>query len=289
MNTQAIIYAGSVLGGLGIVFGVGLAYAAKKFAVEVDPKVPLVREVLPGANCGACGYPGCDAFSQAVVSGEAPVSGCTVGGNPTAQLVADIMGVKAEDIAHMVAKVKCMGSKDKCPDRYEYFGYDSCVAANQLSGGPKGCGYGCMGLGSCVQVCPFDAIHINAEGLAEVDPEKCTACMKCIKICPKQVIALVPYDQLTIVNCNNLEIGGHVKKNCGVACIACRICEKNCPSDAIHVINNLATVDPAKCINCGICVQKCPTKAIEGRYELLPLQTAAQMTANVTGESNATQ
>ncbi|MDO4800503.1 MAG: RnfABCDGE type electron transport complex subunit B, partial [Bacillota bacterium] len=240
MNTQAIIYAGSVLGGLGIVFGVGLAYAAKKFAVEVDPKVPLVREALPGANCGACGYPGCDAFSQAVVAGEAPVSGCTVGGNPTAKLVAEIMGVTAEEVARMVAKVKCMGSKDKCPDRYEYFGYSSCVAANQLSGGPKGCSYGCMGLGSCVQVCPFDAIHINASGLAEVDPEKCTACMKCIKICPKQVISLVPYDQKTIVRCNNIEIGAHVKKNCAVACIACRICEKNCPSDAIHVINNLA-------------------------------------------------
>lgn len=268
MDINTIIIAAGILGVMGLLFGVGLAFASKKFAVEIDPRVVAVREAVPGANCGACGYPGCDGFAQAVVKGVAPVNGCPVGGADTATAVAQIMGLDAGETVKQVARVKCEGHEENCGNRYDYDGIDSCLAANMLNGGPKKCLYGCMGLGSCVQVCPFDAIHINDKGLAEVDPEKCTACNKCVVICPKNVISLVPYKQLTIVACNNYDKGPMVKKNCIVACIACGICERNCPHDAIHVINNLAEIDYDKCTNCMICVEKCPTKAIQGDLSL---------------------
>lgn len=273
MELNVIIKAAISLGGLGLVFGAGLALASQKFAVEVDPRVVAVREAVPGANCGACGFPGCDGFAVAVVDGRAPVNGCPVGGAACTAALAQIMGLEATASVKKVAKVKCEGHEENCENRYDYDGFDSCVAANMLNGGPKKCLYGCMGLGSCVQVCPFDAIFINDKGLAEVDKEKCTACNKCIEICPKAVIDLVPYEQLTIVACNNKERGPQVKKNCKVACIACGICEKNCPYDAIHVINFLAEIDYDKCTNCMICVEKCPTKAIEGDLSLRVLES----------------
>ncbi|MGX8794608.1 RnfABCDGE type electron transport complex subunit B [Fusibacter sp. JL298sf-3] len=274
MDTNIILKAALSLSGLGLVFGAGLALASQKFAVEVDPRVSAVREAVPGANCGACGFPGCDGFSVAVVDGRAPVNGCPVGGAECTAKIAEIMGLSAEAGVKKVARVKCEGHLDNCQNRYDYDGFDSCVAANMLNGGPKQCLYGCMGFGTCVQVCPFDAIFINHKGLAEVDKDKCTACNKCIEACPKKVIELVPYDQLTIVNCNNKERGGHVKKNCSVACIACGLCERNCPHDAIHVVNLLAEIDYDKCTNCMICVEKCPTKAIEGDLTLRTVEQA---------------
>lgn len=274
MEVNSIVLAATSLGAMGLIFGAGLALASKKFAVVIDPRVIEVREAVPGANCGACGYPGCDGFANAVVKGIAPVNGCPVGGASVATHIAQIMGLDAGTSVKKVAKVKCEGHDENCGNRYDYDGFDSCVAANMLNGGPKKCLYGCMGLGSCVQVCPFDAIFINASGLAEVDPEKCTSCNKCVEICPKAVISLVPYEQLTIVACNNKEKGPMVKKNCSVACIACGICEKNCPHDAIHVINNLAEIDYDKCTNCMICVEKCPTKAIQGDLSLRTIEPA---------------
>ncbi|MDN5352539.1 MAG: H+/Na+-translocating ferredoxin:NAD+ oxidoreductase subunit [Clostridiales bacterium] len=272
MNMNLVILASVSLGVMGLIFGIILAFASKKFAVEVDPRVSEVREVVPGANCGACGYPGCDGFSNAVVKGIAPVNGCPVGGAAVAAKVAKIMGLEAESSVKRVAKVKCDGHAENCSNRYDYQGIDSCLAANMLNGGPKSCSFGCMGLGSCVAVCPFDAIHINDKGLAEVDPEKCTACGKCIETCPKDVISLVPYEQLTIVTCNNKDKGPQVKKNCKVACIACGMCERNCPHDAIHVVNNLAEIDYSKCVNCMICVEKCPTGAIQGDLSLRKME-----------------
>lgn len=285
MEYQSIALAALILGVMGLLFGVGLAYASKVFAVEVDPRVMAVREAVPGANCGACGYPGCDGFSAAVVAGKAPVNGCPVGGASVAAKVAQIMGVVAGDVVRMVARVKCEGHSENCGNRYDYQGFDSCVAANMLNGGPKKCSFGCMGIGSCVQVCAFDAIHINDKGLAEVDPEKCTACNKCIEICPKDVISLVPYSQLTVVACNNKERGPQVKQNCNVACIACKMCERNCPHDAIHVVNNLAEIDYEKCTNCMICVEKCPTKAIQGDLALRTLEPSEDVKAPAAAEA----
>lgn len=264
MNMSSILIASASLGGMGLIFGSALAYASQKFAVEIDPRATAVREALPGANCGGCGYPGCDAFANAVAAGEAPVNGCPVGGPDCAAKVAAVMGIEAETGPRKVARVLCEGDCSKALERFNYEGIMDCKAAAMLSGGSKACQYGCMGLGTCERVCPFDAIHVNDKGLAVVDADKCVACGLCIKACPKMVISYVPYGQEVVVDCNNVERGAHVKKNCGVACIACGICQKSCPYDAIHVTNNLAKVDYDKCTSCMICVEKCPTKAIAG-------------------------
>jgi RnfABCDGE-type electron transport complex B subunit len=267
MNINGLLYSTLSLGGMGLIFGAGLAYASQKFAVEIDSKAVAVREVLPGANCGGCGYPGCDGFANAVAKGDAPVNGCPVGGVETAEKVAAIMGLVVEDSAKMVAHVICNGTCDNAREKYEYIGIQDCKAANIVNGGSKSCSYGCLGLGTCVDVCPFDAIFINDKGIAEVIDDKCTACGNCIEACPKDVITLVPYGQEVIVECNSKDTGKNVKASCDVGCIGCKICEKNCPFDAIHVVDNLAVIDYTKCTGCMICVEKCPTGAISGNLE----------------------
>lgn len=262
MDINSILWSGVSLGGLGLLFGAGLAFASQKFAVEVDPRAVQILDALPGANCGGCGYPGCAGFANAVVEGAAPVTGCPVGGSDCSASIAMIMGIEAQSGTKMIARVLCAGTSEQCKDKYAYNGIPDCLAATQLAGGPKSCNYGCMGLGTCERVCPFDAIHVNETGVAVVDEEKCTACNKCIEACPKNVIGLVPYSQFVIVDCRNKERGGHVKKNCGVSCIACGLCEKSCPFDAIHVKDNVASIDYEKCTGCMICVKKCPTQAI---------------------------
>jgi Na+-translocating ferredoxin:NAD+ oxidoreductase RNF subunit RnfB len=262
MDIKNIFSAGLSLAGMGLVFGTGLAYASQKFAVKRDPKVEAVYDALPLANCGGCGYPGCMQFAQAVVNGDAPATGCPVGGEETAEKIGDALGLEIEAGERYVARVKCKGDKEKCTTKYEYSGLDSCISANMLESGPKACAFGCLGNGDCVDVCQFDAIHVNDLGIAVVDSEKCTACGACIDICPKDLISLVPITQHVIVDCINEERGGHVKKNCDVACIACGICERSCPFDAIHVENNIASIDYEKCTQCMVCFEKCPTNAI---------------------------
>ncbi len=264
MNLESILTASLSLGGMGLVFGAGLAYASQKFAVEVDPRSAAINDVLPGANCGGCGYPGCGGFANAVVAGDAPITGCPVGGPDCSAAIASIMGMEAGDSLKMVARVLCNGGSDKCNEKYEYYGVRDCKAAAMLSGGSKSCQFGCLGLGTCERICPFDAIVINEQNLAVIDPEKCTACGKCIDVCPKTVIGMVPHGHEIVVDCNNKERGGHVKKNCGVACIACGICERSCPFDAIKVEDLVAKIDYDKCTSCMVCVEKCPTKAIAG-------------------------
>lgn len=271
MNISSIIVASGALGTMGLIFGGALAYASQKFAVEVDPKAVAVREALPGANCGGCGYPGCDQFAVAVVAGQAKSNGCPVGGKDTATKVAEIMGQVADDSARRVAHVICKGDADQCQTKFKYDGITDCKAA-MLVGSDKACSFGCMGYGTCERVCPFDAIHINEKGIAVVDDEKCMACGICIQECPKKIITYVPYGQEVIVNCNNKERGAHVKKNCGVSCIACGICEKTCQFDAIHVKDLCAVIDYDKCTSCMACVEKCPTKAIAGDLSKKPVQ-----------------
>jgi RnfABCDGE-type electron transport complex B subunit len=262
LDINNIILATVSLGGMGLLFGAGLAYTSQKFAVEIDPRAIKIREALPGANCGACGYPGCDGFSNAIIAGKAKANGCPVGGAETTSKIAEIMGVNAVVGEKNIARVLCKGG-DNCVTRFEYDGITDCKAEHIIGGGgSKACVFGCLGGGTCVEVCAFDAIYINEYGVAEVDPEKCTACGVCIEECPTNIIELVPYNQEIFVDCMNTEIGGHVKKNCSNACIACRICVKVCPHDAIHVENNIARIDYDKCTNCGICAEKCPTKAI---------------------------
>ncbi len=255
------------LGGMAVLFGLILGFAGEKLKVEEDERIPKVIDVLPGANCGGCGFTGCAAFAKAVVEGKAEVTGCPVGGEKVAVKVADAMGIVPEIKDKEVAFVKCAGDCDKASNKYEYYGADDCnMAFNLATSTSKGCGYGCMGHGSCVKSCEFDAIHI-VNGIAVVDKEKCVACKKCIAVCPKKLIELVPHKNKVLVNCNSNDNGKVVKQNCQVGCIGCKICEKNCEFDAIHVENNLAKVDYSKCTMCNVCVEKCPTKAILNQHK----------------------
>ncbi|HHW70702.1 MAG TPA: Fe-S cluster domain-containing protein [Clostridiales bacterium] len=264
---ESILYPILILSGMGLLFGVGLALAYKKYEVKVDPKVENVREVLPGANCGACGYPGCDGFASAVVSGEASPSGCPVGGVRVTEAISEILGVEVDIGEELIAKVLCQGGKDKAKDKFIYVGVEDCVAASMLSNGPKSCSYGCLGLGSCVEACQFDAIHINERGIAQVDEDRCTACGKCIDACPKGLIEMVPKKSLVHVICMSKDRGKDVRQYCDIGCIACQICVKACKFDAIEIKNNVAKIDYSKCTNCMVCAEKCPTNAIYANFE----------------------
>lgn len=259
---DGIIIAGLIVGGTGLVIGILLGIAGKFFAVPVNEKELLVREALPGNNCGGCGYAGCDGYAAAVVNGEAAPNLCPVGGAKVAEELGKILGIEVS-VEKKIAYVKCSGTCDIAPDKYEYHGSKSCVEAMSVTGfGPKKCSYGCMGLGSCVNVCEFEAISV-VNGIAVVDPEKCTACGKCAKVCPKHLIDIVPYESKYHVSCNNKDKGKDVKAVCSAGCIGCGICAKNCQFDAVSVTDNLATIDYVKCKNCGVCANKCPVKIIK--------------------------
>lgn len=254
-----------ILGGIGLLAGLGLGYASKKFAVEVDPRVPKVREALPSANCGGCGYAGCDAYAKAVVAGEIGIDACPVGGEGVVKALAEILGMEATAKEKEVAFVKCNGTCANAGEKYQYEGIHDCLEAMYVPGaGAKSCSYGCLGLGTCERACPFDAISI-IDGVAVVDKDKCTSCKKCVVSCPKTLISMVPYANEVHVKCNSKDKGKEVKSVCQVGCIGCRICQKNCPHDAIHVTGFLAKVNYDKCTECGICVEKCPTNAIMGK------------------------
>ena len=261
MNTTAILYAAAILGGLGAIFGLILTFAAKNFAVPVDERVALIREAVAGANCGACGYAGCDAYAVAVASGEASVTACTPGGKKTADALAEIMGQNAGDFAPTVARLLCQGETGIVNPRYDYDGRTSCHLACQMGGGPTACAWGCVGLGDCVKACQFGAMSIQ-NGIVVIDEEKCTACGMCVKECPRVLIKMLPRAAKVTVRCLNAASGRDTRLACSKGCIACKRCEKACNYDAIHVINNCAIIDPVKCTLCGECVKVCPTNSI---------------------------
>ena len=257
-----IIAAAVVVGLVGIILGFFLGVSGEKFKVEVDPKEEAIGEVLPGNNCGGCGYAGCSGLAAAIAKGEAPVNGCPVGGAPVAAKIGEIMGVEAEEGVKMVAFVKCAGTCEKANSDYVYSGTRNCATMMFVpNGGPKTCNYGCLGYGTCVAACPFDAIAI-VDGVAVVDKEQCKACGKCIAACPKNLIEFIPYDAKHVVQCSSNDKGKDVMKACSVGCIGCMLCQKNCPEGAITVTNSVAHIDQTKCTGCGICVEKCPKKII---------------------------
>ena len=259
MSMTGIILAAVVVGGTGLFIGVFLGIAGKKFAVKVDEREEAILGVLPGNNCGGCGYAGCSGLAAAIVKGEAEVSGCPVGGAPVAAKIGDIMGVAAGTQERQTAFVKCAGTCEKAILDYDYTGIQDCTMASMMqNGGAKGCNSGCLGFGSCVAACPFDAIHV-VDGIAVVDKEACKACGKCIAACPKHLIELIPYEQKTFVRCNSNAKGKIQLTICQAGCIGCRICEKNCEAGAITVTNFLAHIDADKCTECGVCV-KMPEK-----------------------------
>ena len=256
-----IVIAAVLVGGVGLFIGVFLGLAGKKFAVEVDEKEVAVREQLPGNNCGGCGYPGCDGLAAAIAKGEAPGNACPVGGAPVAAKIAAVMGEEVGETVRTSAFVKCLGDCEKTTSLYEYAGEEDCkMAALMQSGGKKSCGFGCLGYGNCVKVCPFDAIHI-INGIAKVDQEKCKSCGKCVAECPKHLIEIIPYGQHQ-VGCSSKEKGKEVMGACKVGCIGCKKCEKECPAGAITVTDNVAHIDKEKCTNCGKCKEVCPRKVI---------------------------
>ncbi len=259
---SGVMIATLIVAGIGILIGLILGVAAIKLHVDVDEKEQAVLEALPGNNCGGCGFPGCSGCAAAIAKKEAPANQCPVGGAPVAAAIAEIMGEDAGVSTHMVAYVHCGGDCEKAAQRYEYTGVADCRIMSQAPGsGPKTCEYGCLGGGSCVNVCQFDAIHI-VNGIAVVDKDACKACQKCIHICPHHLIDLIPYTATEVVTCMSKDKGAVVNQYCKAGCIACHICEKNCPSDAIKVTDNIAHIDQEKCTHCGICAEKCPKKAI---------------------------
>jgi Na+-translocating ferredoxin:NAD+ oxidoreductase RNF subunit RnfB len=252
----------AVLGGMGVLFGVGLSLAGVKFKIEEDPRYSLIMDVLPKASCGGCGYPGCGGFALAVIAGDAPPEGCPVGGFPVAQAVGEIMRIEVKELPRQCAFVRCGGGESKSAFLYHYDGMNRCFAAMQLAaGGAKTCRHGCLGGATCVEACAFDAMHI-VDGIAKVDNEKCTACGKCVPVCPKKLIVMVPYASKVRVACHATDDAKTVRANCKVGCISCKLCEKACKEGAIKVEDNYARIDYEKCVNCGACVEKCPEKCI---------------------------
>lgn len=258
---QIIILTTIVVTIIGLVVGAGLVLTSRKFHVEVDARETAVRECLPGNNCGACGYAGCDALAAAIASGAAPVNACPVGGAPAADRIGAIMGTKAEATERKVAFVRCKGTCEVTRNQGRYIGIEDCRAAVLSGMNVTDCNYGCLGFGSCAAVCPQDAIRV-VDGVAVVNRDKCVGCGLCVKACPRGLIELVPEKKRVIVQCSNRDKGPTVKKVCSAGCIGCGICARQCEFDAIHVDGNLARVDYANCTQCGKCVAKCPAKVI---------------------------
>jgi len=258
---ENILYPVIAVGSLALLFGLILGFSAKKFAVEQDPKVDKIINVLPGANCGGCGFPGCAVFAEHVVKGEN--IRCPPGGASAAEEIAKQMGVDAAIVSRKVAFIKCNGSNDNTKRNYVYDGPKSCVSASQLAtGGNKSCAYSCIGLASCKNACPFNAIKM-VDSIAVVINEKCSACGKCVTVCPKKLIEIVPEKSVVRVLCNSKDKVKTVKENCRAGCFGCTLCQKICKEGAITVEDNIAHIDYEKCTLCMECVNKCPSKAIK--------------------------
>ena len=252
-----------VVGGLGMLAGAGLGIAAKKFAVRVDPRIEAVLDVLPGANCGGCGYPGCTQLAASIVETGVDPAECPVCNEDGLKQIASIMGIEISLKQRIIARILCDGSCENAPEKLEYKGLPSCRAAVLMVGNTKKCFYGCLGLGSCVQVCPFDALYISKDKLPVVDFEKCTGCGKCVEECPKNIIELSPDDQTMLVLCSSHDKAKAVNKACKVGCTGCSLCKKKCPHDAVTMDKFLAKINWEKCKECGICAGVCVKKTIE--------------------------
>ena len=278
-----IIIAIAILGGLGLIFGLVLAAASKVFYVETDPRLDALNEALPGANCGGCGYAGCAGYAEAVLKGEAPIGACASGGNECVQAMSAIMGVEATEMKRKVAFVRCSGyhrvdsdgKEQGSKKKAQYEGFKNCLAASKVGGnGPISCKFGCLGYGSCVKACKYDAISI-VDGVALVNKEKCVGCMACAKACPRNVITAIEYEKQVFIPCKSHAKGAVTVRGCSAGCIGCGMCIKICPEGAISLDRGLAVIDYDKCTNCGLCATVCPRKLILSTVEA-PVETAVQ-------------
>ena len=243
------------------ILGIILGFSSKVFAVKVDERAEKINELLPGANCGGCGYTGCASLAEAISKGKAPANACNSVSDEITEKIAEIMGVKVEKSVRYRAQVMCSGTHEFAKKKYIYNGISDCAAAMKLAGGDKLCPGGCIGLGTCKAACKFDAIHI-INGVAAVDYDKCHACGMCVAACPKGIIALIPYDAKHWVGCKNTDKGAVTRTYCEVGCIGCKMCEKKCPTGAIKVTDFVAEIDYEKCTGCGECEKACPRKII---------------------------
>ena len=260
---------------IGLVAGIILTLAAHFLAVPVDERVAQVREALPGANCGACGFAGCDEYAQKLVEEGAATNLCPPGGADTAAKIAALLGVSAEDVVPTMAVVHCNGTCENTTYSVDYQGPKSCKACNALFQGRGNCSYSCLGYGDCVQVCQYGAIYIQ-DGVAVVDPDLCVGCNMCVTECPKAIISIVPKSSQVFVRCSSQDKGAVARKLCATACIACKLCVRKCDTGAITVENNLARIDPEKCTNCGACVEVCTTNSI---FSWMPVAVSVEAEA----------
>ncbi|MFQ6091664.1 MAG: RnfABCDGE type electron transport complex subunit B [bacterium] len=259
----SLFYALLSLGGLGLLFGFGLAFASKRFAVSVDPKIEQVLDALPGTNCGACGCPGCSGFAEAVVGARVLITACRPGGPEVAQKIAEIMGVQVGEVVPEVASVQCQGGRREAKEKCRYEGLEDCGAAELIAGGSKACQYGCLGLGDCVRACPYEALVMGDDRLPVVLEEKCTACGLCVQACPRGIMQLIPKSAKVYLGCVSQDRGKAVKKICTVGCTGCTLCAspKVTPSGAIRMKGNLPVIDYTIEGDLDNAVKKCPTQS----------------------------
>ncbi|MBQ6569045.1 MAG: RnfABCDGE type electron transport complex subunit B [Clostridia bacterium] len=250
-----------IVSAIGLLAGIGLSVASAVFAVPTDERAEAVLEILPGANCGACGYSGCAGYAKALADGTAKNGQCAPGGQACAEKISELLGIGGTSVEQKVAVVRCVGTLDNTTNKMDYDGLASCAAAMQHFGGVSSCRYGCMGIGDCAAVCDFNAISV-CNGVAHIDPTLCRGCGKCMAACPKKLIELVPFKDAKIVRCRNMDKGGATRKICKSGCIGCMQCQRNCPAGAVKVENSVAVVDVEKCIGCGLCSEVCPSKCI---------------------------
>ncbi|MGI6722103.1 MAG: RnfABCDGE type electron transport complex subunit B [Anaerovoracaceae bacterium] len=248
---------------IGLLFAIVLVVASKVMAVPVDETQVKVRGVLPGANCGACGFAGCDDYAAALASDPEGTSttACIPGAAAVAEAIADILGVAAGDVTPQKAYLMCSGDCNQKQDLLNYTGKPTCEAAKQFYGGQWSCSSGCLGLGDCVRACPYDAMRMF-DGIPGIDHDLCVGCGVCAKTCPQGILMIHDENESIKVSCSNHDVGKKAMQACKVACIACKKCEKACNFDAIHVIDGLAVIDYDKCKRCGMCAKACPTGAI---------------------------
>jgi len=257
----SILLAVGIVAGFGLVFGVGLSVAAAVMDIPADERVERLLEALPGVNCGACGFSGCEGYAQAIAGEGALCNLCTPGMDAVALSLADIMGIPAQGVIEFNALVRCCGTRNQCGPRFDYRGERSCAAAAQLYNGPRDCAYGCLGYGDCLRACPEGAISICG-GIAVIDQDICHGCSVCVKHCPKGIIVMAETRGEAMNRCCSREPGAVVRRQCAAGCTGCGLCERVCHAGAVKVEDHLARVDAVLCSGCGICVQKCPAKCL---------------------------
>ncbi|MDR0445873.1 MAG: RnfABCDGE type electron transport complex subunit B [Oscillospiraceae bacterium] len=259
---SAILIPVGAVSGIGLLCAVMLTVVSKVMAVQVDERITAVRDVLPGANCGACGYAGCDGYAAALIEDGVKTNLCVPGSDDVSLQISNLLGVEFEDVIERIAVCHCGGTTSATQRKMEYGGVISCAAAKLLYGGEMSCRYGCIGYGDCARVCPNGAVCIE-DGVARINPRRCTGCGLCAKVCPNGIISTLPDTVTTVIKCSSIDRGGDVRKKCQRGCIGCMRCVRECPNEAIAVVNNLAVIDYDKCGGCGHCAEVCTVKCVK--------------------------